>query len=253
MHNEDRVDSYKYISGMTRRESLKWLGLLAAGSAISLSAGCSKALEEKISDKGHWPDLDLQPITAKGYGTDPNMVMPPQSPWPLTLTQAQLNLVAVLADYIVPSEGNNPSATEVNVPSVIDEWVSSPYNGQQKDRVTILHGLAWIDDEAVLRYKAPFVALKKEQQTAILNDIAYFDDETPAQFQRIGNAFLRFKNLVLGAYFCTPQGCKDIGYLGNVPIAGDYPGPTDEAKAHLDSVLAELGLTEYAYQDSVAS
>jgi hypothetical protein len=54
---------------------------------------------------------------------------------------------------------------------------------------------------------------------------------------------------VLAAFFCTPEGCKDIGYLGNVPIAGDYPGPSDEAKAHLDQVLAELGLSEYAYTD----
>lgn len=249
MHNDDRVDSYKYISGMTRRESLKWLGLLAAGSAVSLSAGCSKALEESISTKGHWPTLDIKPITAKGYGTDPNLVIPPESPWPLTLSQEQLSLVSVLADYIVPREGDNPSATEVNVPSVIDEWVSSPYNGQQKDRVTILHGLAWIDDESVMRFKTKFVTLNREKQTAILNDIAYFDDTTPEQFQQIGNAFLRLKNLVLGAYFCSPQGCKDIGYLGNVPIAGDYPGPTSEAKQHLDSVLNELGLSQYAYTD----
>ena len=77
----------------------------------------------------------------------------------------------------------------------------------------------------------------------------YFNEQTPAQFQRIGKAFLRFKELVLAAFFCTPEGCKDIGYLGNVPIAGDYPGPSDEAKAHLDQVLVDLGLSEYAYTD----
>lgn len=249
MHSQESVDSYKYISGMTRRESLKWLGLLAAGSAVSLTAGCSKVLEETISPQGHWPSLELPPITAKGYGTDPNMLLPPESPWPLTLTNEQLTQVAILANYIVPREGDSPSASEVNVPSVIDEWVSSPYNGQQKDRVTILHGLAWIDDESMLRYEKVFAKLEIAQQKAILDDISYFDDNTPAQFQRIGNAFLRFKNLILGAYFCTPQGCKDIGYLGNVPIAGDYPGPTAQAKAHLDGVLAELGLTQYAYKD----
>ncbi|MBE0361769.1 MULTISPECIES: gluconate 2-dehydrogenase subunit 3 family protein [Pseudoalteromonas] len=249
MHSQKSVDSYKYSSGMTRRESLKWLGLLAAGSAVSLTAGCSKVLEETISTQGHWPSLELPPITAKGYGTDPNMLLPPESPWPLTLTNEQLTLVAILADYIVPREGDSPSASDVDVPSVINEWVSSPYNGQQKDRVTILHGLAWIDDESILRYKKIFAKLKAVEQKAILDDIAYFDDNTPAQFQRIGNAFLRFKNLILGAYFCTPQGCKDIGYLGNVPIAGDYPGPTAQAKAHLDNVLAELGLTQYAYKD----
>ncbi|CAH9050480.1 hypothetical protein PSECIP111854_00539 [Pseudoalteromonas sp. CIP111854] len=249
MNTPDSIDPYKYTSGMTRRESLKWLGVLAAGSAVSLSSGCSKVISDSVTSAGHWPDIDIKPVTARGYGTDPNLIMPPESPWPLTLSETQLSLVAVLADFIVPREGQNPSASQVQVPSVIDEWVSAPYDGQQKDRVTIIHALAWIDDEATLRYKNPFLKLSKVQQIAIMDNIAYFNEQTPAQFQRIGKAFLRFKNLVLGAYFCTPEGCKDIGYLGNVPIAGDYPGPTIEAKAHLDGVLAELGLSEYAYAD----
>ncbi|GEK07945.1 gluconate 2-dehydrogenase subunit 3 family protein [Pseudoalteromonas sp. McH1-7] len=250
MNTPDNLNPYRYVSGMTRRESLKWLGLLAAGSALTVTAGCSKVVEETITpNAGHWPDVDIKPVTAKGYGTDPNMVIPPESPWPLTLTEAQLTLVAVLADWIVPKEESHPSASEVQVPSVIDEWVSAPYHGQQKDRVTILHALAWIDDESQLRFQQQFVALATAQQQAIIDDIAYFDKHTPEQFQRIGKAFLRFKDLVLGAYFCTPEGCKDIGYLGNVPIAGDYPGPTAEAKAHLDGVLAELGLSQYAYRD----
>ncbi len=49
------------------------------------------------------------------------------------------------------------------------------------------------------------------------------------------------------AYFASPEGTKDLGYIGNIPIAGDYPGPTPEAIAHLDTILDELGLTEYAY------
>lgn len=249
MNTPDRVDSYKYISGMTRRESLKWLGLLAAGSAVTLTTGCSKAIEGETATAGHWPDIEIQPVSAQGYGTDPNMIMPPESPWPLTLTEAQLTLVAVLADFIVPKEGKHPSASEVQVPSVIDEWVSAPYHGQQKDRVTILHALAWIDDESTLRFKKPFIQLSATQQSKIMDDIAYFNAQTPEQFQRIGKAFLRFKDLVLGAYFCTPEGCQDIGYLGNMPIAGDYPGPTAEAKTHLDGVLAELGLSQYAYRD----
>ncbi|MEC8226338.1 MAG: twin-arginine translocation signal domain-containing protein, partial [Pseudomonadota bacterium] len=88
MHHRNEHDSYNYVSNMSRRESLKWLGLLAAGSAIGLTAGCTKALEDDVavSAKEHWPDLDIKPVTAKGYGQDPNLVMPPESPWPLTLT-----------------------------------------------------------------------------------------------------------------------------------------------------------------------
>lgn len=47
----------------------------------------------------------------------------------------------------------------------------------------------------------------------------------------------------VGIVFCSPEGVKDMGYLGNVPIVADYPGPTDEAMVHLDKVLDPLGLT----------
>ena len=40
-----------------------------------------------------------------------------------------------------------------------------------------------------------------------------------------------------------------MGYQGGVPINGDYPGPTPEAMAHLEGVLEDLGLSEYAYSD----
>src|SRR5690606_40979560 len=65
--------------------------------------------------------------------------------------------------------------------------------------------------------------------------------------QRIARAFARLRELVLAAYFCTPEGMEDIGYLGNVAIAGDYPGPTPDAYRHLEMVLSELGLSEFAY------
>lgn len=234
---------------MSRRESLKWLGLIAAGSAVALSAGCSKVIEDGKDAIGHWPDLKLDPITSKGYGTDPNLVIPPESPWPLTLTNEQLSLVALLSDYIVPKEGEFPCATELHVPAVVDEWVSAPYEGQQRDRLKILNSLAWINHESERRFKKPYLSLNPQQHCEILDDITYFNEKTPPQFQRIAKTFERFKELVLAAYFCSPEGCKDIGYLGNVPIAGDYPGPTQEAKQHLDSILAELGLSQFAYSD----
>jgi hypothetical protein len=239
--------STPYQSNLSRRESLKWFGLLATGSALVATHGCSSVLST-VTSQGHWPALDIKPVVANGYGKDPALVAPLETPWPRTLSAEQLTLVAVLSDYLVPREGDVPSATEVNVPDVVDEWVSAPYDAQQADRVTILHALAWIDDEASLRFGKKFAMLGTNEQTAILDDIAWYHEQVPAAFQRIAKAFDRFRNLVLAAFFCTPAGWKDIGYLGNVPIAGDYPGPTAEAKAHLDKVLTELGLSEFAYR-----
>lgn len=243
--------TYQYTPRMTRRESIKWLGVLAASAALPALPGCSPAPSSSSdAQTGHWPELKLKPLSASGYGKDPNLIIPPRSAWPRLLEPAQLTLVAVLADILVPRDGDIPSASEVNVPEVVDEWVSSPYESQQQDRPTIMATLAWIDDEASLRFGKNFVALKPAEQLAIIDDIAYQNEQTPAQFNRIAAAFSRFRQLVLAAFFCSPEGTKEIGYMGNVPIAGDYPGPTDEAMQHLNGVLQQLGLSQFAYSDA---
>ena len=240
-----------YTNRLSRRDSLKLLAALAASTLLPALPGCepvpTTSKVGKAAGTEHWPELKLPAINAKGYGKDPNLILPPDAPWPLTLTPAQLTMLALISDILVPQEGSSPSASQVQVPSVVDEWVSAPYPSQQRDRLTILSALAWIDDEAKLRFNSPFTALTATEQLAIVEDIAYDNENTPLQFQRIAKAFARLRNLVLAAYFCTPEGIKDIGYLGNVPIAGAYPGPTAEAYSHLDNTLAQLGLTEFAY------
>jgi hypothetical protein len=247
MKDSTKIDSneYQYKSTMTRRDSLKWLGVLTAGAALPALAGCTEVSEpvaSLIKGKGHWPDLKLTPITAKGYGKDPDLIIS-STPWPKTLTPEQLTLVAVLSDILVPREGAVPSASEVKVPDVVDEWVSAPYEKQIADRLAILSTLAWIDDEATLRFSKHFVKLSNSQKIEIIDDIAYTNRKLPDEFKQISEAFGRLRKLVLAAFFCSPEGTKDLGYLGNVAIAGDYPGPTDEAMAHLNVKLAELGLS----------
>jgi hypothetical protein len=239
----------QYKSTITRRESLKWLGILSATALLPSLVGCEGSdsktnIANAVGDsiKGHWPDLTLSPITVKGYGKDPSMIIPPKSPWPKTLTVEQLTLVAVLADILVPRDGDVPSATEVNVPDVVDEWVSAPYERQQSDRLSILSVLVWLNDEAKLRFSRTFTVLSPDEQLKIIDDVAYQKDDLAEEYTRIVREFSRFRKLVLAAFFCSPEGTKDLGYLGNVPIAGDYPGPTDEAMVHLNQILNELDL-----------
>lgn len=254
LNSED--PDYQYQSGMTRRDSLKLLAALAASTMLPLLAGCGKpagnvapAVPTAAAKTGeHWPELQLTPIGGKGYGKDPNLIMPPKSPWPLTMTAAQLTLLAIVADILIPRDGQVPAASEVNVPAVVDEWISAPYERQQQDRPVILAALTWLDDEATMRYQATFAKLTPAQRLTIIDDIAYNNEQTKPQFKRIANAFSHLRGLVVAAFFATPEGTKDIGYVGNVPIAGDYPGPTPEAYAHLSKVLAELGLSEFAYK-----
>ncbi len=237
----------KYLQGrLTRRESLKWLGAIAAGASAPLIHGCENKVAPESGSADHWPDLKLQPISVEGYGTDPDLVTP-KSPWPLTMTDEQRELTSVIADILVPREGDNPSASEVSVTDVIDEWVSAPYPRFQSDRVEILSGLAWLDDECTQRFDRNFVAASAEQQLAIIDDIAWEEAESNTRFARMARVFDGLRRLVMTAYFSSPEGTKDMGYQGNIPLAGDYPGPTPEAMDHLNEMLQELGLADYRY------
>ena len=180
-----------------------------------------------------WPELNLAPLDATGYGTDPILIAPAPAPWPRTLSAQQLALVDAFGEHLCPG------ARAARVADVIDEWVSAPYPNQQADRALLLPGFVWLDADCVARHGATFAALSAEQRDNVCNTLAAHIDapETPQQ-----NFFQRFRTLVTGAYFSSPAGAAELGYQGNTPIAGPYPGPTPAAMDHLNKLLDELGL-----------
>ena len=239
--------SEEYKTKLSRRTTLKWIGALATVTAFGGGVNAYFVAEElEVPDaSSNWPQLKLNKITANGYGTDP-AVMRSTVTWPLTLTSPQKNLLAKLCDIICPADEHGPSASSVGVPEVIDEWVSAPYIKQQQDRVTILSGLLWLDQEATRRFSATFGKSSDAQQIEIIEDIAYSKKEVSKALKPAVKFFAKLRTLVLGGYFCSKEGWADIGYIGNIPIAGDYPGPTDEAMAHLNRVLADLNFKPFA-------
>lgn len=227
---------------ISRRDSLKWIGTMSSTVLIGgIVVGCDAPDEAMPEVKGasNWPDLQFKTITGPKYGQDPDMLNP-VVPWPKTLNDDQLDMVARLCDIICPADEGGPSAIEVGVPDVIDEWVSAPYEAQQKDRVLILNGLQWLEDEAERRFNKKFLTANDAEQFQILDDIAYEKQSEVEEFEQAVVFFDKLRSLVFGGYFTSPEGVKDIGYMGNTPIIGDYPGPTKEAMAHLEQVIANL-------------
>jgi hypothetical protein len=219
------------IIAIDRRVTLKWLmGALAVGQLAACGDG-AKGLS--------WPELEA--INAAGIGKDPNLT-DPVVPWPLTLTAAQLETTAELVDLILPGEGAIPAPSKVGVPAFINEWVSAPYPDQHGDRVLIVNGLAWLDEESKVRNGVPFIRAEASAQKAILDDIAFKDKVKPG-LEKPAEFFGRLRSLTLGAFYTTREGWADIGYMGNTPGTGDYAGPTPEAAAHIKGVIEGMGLT----------
>lgn len=213
-----------------RRVTLKWmLAAMASGTAPVQSVYAAQ------SPSSPWPDVKLQPVAGRGYGTDPNL-LEPVVPWPKTLAAAQLATVAAVCDTILPAEGPWPAPSTVGIHQFVDEWVSAPYPQQQGDRAVILNGLAWIEGQAQARHGASYAKLDEAKRSLILSDAAKADGR--------GRDFLdKMKFLTTGAYYTSEKGIEELGYVGNVPITdSDYPGPTPEAMAHLKGVLANLNL-----------
>ena len=199
-----------HLLPLSRRDALKRvIGLSVALSAMEMPA--------------------FAQLGARGIGGDPNLLKK-EIPWPRVLTDAENRTVTVLADLIIPADEHGPAASAVGVPDFIDEWVSAPYDQQQGDLKVIRTGLAWIDGEARTRFGKGFADAAPEQQVALIDDIV--KEGTDAN-RRAFSFFRLFRDRVAGGYYSTPEGWKAIGYAGNVPIIGDYPGPPPEVLSHL--------------------
>lgn len=222
---------------LTRRESLRRAALVAAASGMPLGY---TAASEVGTASWQWPDL--KDITAAGYGTDPDLIHPKKNIWPKTLTEAQRALVGRLADILIPAEGESPAASRVGVVDVMDEWVSAPYPDQQAHRRVILAGLLWCDRQAELSKRRTFIELDKAEQIGIVDRIAFPQRDNPPELAEPVAFFDLYRRLVTGMFYATPEGVQELGWVGNVPIQGDYPGPSEEALAHLNAQLQRLGL-----------
>jgi hypothetical protein len=211
---------------MDRRDAIKWMmSAVATGALLDRTLfGASATDAAKAGAK-----------TGVGYGTDPDLLKTykPGDVWPLTFNDAQRATAAALCDVIIPADAKGPSASSVRVHEFIDEWISAPYPGHDADKRVVVEGLAWLDQEAQKRSQNNFVNLIARQKNAICDDICYAPNAKP-EFRQAAQFFRRFRDLTAGGYYSTPEGMKDIGYVGNVAL-DKFEGPPPE-------VLKKLGL-----------
>jgi hypothetical protein len=213
---------------MDRRTTIKWMFAVAA--ATPGMHGAAYGLEGARIPAANAP-------SGQGYGTDPSLIKiyKPGELWPLTFTSQQRHTARVLCDLIIPADTSSPSASEVGVVDFIDEWISAPYERQRQDRAMVLEGLAWLNREAASRYgpRRSFAALSHKQHTAICDDICFVAKAKP-RFVEAAKFFARYRDLTAGGFYTTPQGRKDVRYVGNIPLPR-FDGPPPE-------VLKKVGL-----------
>ncbi|WP_417363706.1 gluconate 2-dehydrogenase subunit 3 family protein [Galbibacter sp.] len=138
--------------------------------------------------------------------------------------QHELDTLTVLADIIIPAEGEYHAASEVGVIDFIAYIVLDMPHHQ----LPLRGGIMWIDHQSNKRFNKLFKNATAEEQIQIVDDIAYPEEVKPAHIQ--GERFFsRLRDLVSTGYFTSKEGIAYLGYVGNQPNVWD--GVPDEVLA----------------------
>jgi len=117
-----------------------------------------------------------------------------------------------LVDLIIPADEDSPGASEVGVPDFIEFIVKDQPELQQPMR----DGLKWLDDYSQQRFQGVFTGITTDQQTQILDRIAYPESESNELQPGIA-FFALLRELTASGYFTTKAGIEYLGYVGNRP------------------------------------
>lgn len=147
----------------------------------------------------------------------------PAGQWEKPLDEAELATLAVLVDLILPADDLSPAASAIGVHDFLNEWAGAPYPENRADCEVLRGGLAWLGTHSFKLHGKGFTGLDATQQTAMLDSIC--DPAKSAPELAIGTRFfVKLRMLTLGGYYSHSSTWKSLGYVGNVAIAGPYPG-----------------------------
>lgn len=194
---------------MNRRDSLKTLIIGGAGSGLLMSCRLDENtdvsqltdIKEKEFDYGRTPAEEErdEELMSKDFYTDEEMAT-----------------ILVLSDIIIPGDGEYPPASETGVGEFI-EFITKDI---PEHKIPMRGGLRWLKTESNKRYNKNFTDLSKEEQMAIVDDIAYPNEVKP-ELRQGAVFFNRIRNLVTTGYFTSKEGIEYLGYMGNKPNMWD--------------------------------
>jgi len=203
-----------------RRRTLQWVASALGAGSLGLQARAN-GMATTAGD-GHAPATGthhglLRPLPqGPGYGTDPELLRDyrPGDVWPLIFTERQRQIAAVLCDLVLPADERSPSASAVGVVGFLDEWVSAPYPRQQADRAAVIGCLDGLESAAQAAHGTPFLALEADAQLALF---------------RQHPGFQKVRGLVAAGFYSTPEGARDLQFIGNNP-SPQFAGPSPEVQ-----------------------
>ncbi len=148
---------------MDRRKSLKTL-LIGGLSVGAVAEACNQPEKEKIT-----PKEEPIPVDEK-IRMPEEIIHDKKIAGEVFFTPAEMAVITVLVDIIIPKDDISGSATDVKVPEFIAFMVNDKPDELQ---VPLRGGIRWLELESLKRFEKSFTNLSTTQQLQIVDDIAY--------------------------------------------------------------------------------
>jgi gluconate 2-dehydrogenase gamma chain len=175
------------MENTSRRELFRIIG----GSLV-LSAAGSGVLSPALAQHVH-----AEVAAVKSLSAGPNYV-------PKKFTRHNFLTLKTLGDIIIPGASDAGAAEFIDFLSSHNDELAAIFNG----------GFGWLDNYMQKTYGADFLNATSAQQTELLDKLAYEKNRTPETAAGV-HFWTWTRNMVVDAYYTSPAGVKDIGYMGN--------------------------------------
>jgi len=162
------------------------------GGSLVLSAAGSGVLSPALAQHVH-----AEVAAVKSLSAGPNYV-------PKKFTRHNFLTLKTLGDIIIPGASDAGAAEFIDFLSSHNDELAAIFNG----------GFGWLDNYMQKTYGADFLNATSAQQTELLDKLAYEQNRTPETAPGV-HFWTWTRNMVVDAYYTSPAGVKDIGYMGN--------------------------------------
>jgi len=133
---------------------------------------------------------------------------------PKCFTAHEFQTLLRLSDLIIPADDHSPGALEAGAA----EWIDYMASNSTELAQIFTGGFGWLDHYMQRLHGANFIGAKPADQIAVLDVIAFRKNETPENAEGV-RFFGWVRNLVTDAYYTSPIGVKDLGYMGNTAVS----------------------------------
>jgi gluconate 2-dehydrogenase gamma chain len=186
---------------VSRRDVLKSLSMGAAATSVL------RVIPLQAAEYAHHM-IDTEKAESRGVYT------------PKYFPPAQYKTLQVLCERIFPADASSGGAVEAGAPEFIDLLTSENPHYQ----LTLGGGLMWLDSTCTDRFGNAYLECTPQQQTEMLDSIAYRKNAMKDPGLSQGIEFFTFlRNLTADGFFTSKIGIQYLGYIGNGFLA-EFPG-----------------------------